>query len=152
MESYALKKKLSYRQCGFTLIEIMVVVVIIGILAAIVVPNIMNRPEQARQVRAKQDILAIENALQLYKLDNGIYPSNEQGLEALIKKPILEPIPTAWKEGGYLKKLPQDPWGHAYHYLNPGKKNPNEIDVFTYGSSNAENPNDPKQTIGNWEE
>src|SRR5438034_11596803 len=103
---------------GFTLIEVMVVVVILGILAAIIVPKIMSRPEQARIVKAKQDILAIESALDLYKLDNNTYPSTDQGLQALVTKPAISPIPANWKEDGYLKQLPEDPWGEAYQYVN----------------------------------
>ena len=131
------------KQQGFSLIEIMVVVVIMGILAALIVPNIMNRPDQARTVKAKQDILAIENALELYRLDNGFYPSNEQGLNALVKKPDSDPMPANWKN--YLKTLPKDPWGHAYHYENPGQHN--EIDIFSEGTSGKE-----RQVIGNWSE
>jgi len=106
-------------QTGFTLIEVMVVVVILALLAAIIVPKIMSRPEQARIVKAKQDILAIENAMDLYKLDNGDYPTNNQGIAALVTKPTQEPVPTDWN--GYLKQVPVDPWGHPYQYTNPGK-------------------------------
>lgn len=107
---------------GFTLIEIMVVVVILGILAAMVVPKIMSRPEQARVVKAKQDILAIQSALDLYKLDNGYYPTTEQGLKALVEAPTVDPIPQNWKSDGYLQKLPVDPWGSTYHYANNDEK------------------------------
>ena len=131
------------KQQGFSLIEIMVVVVIMGILAALIVPNIMNRPDQARQVKAKQDILAIDNALELYRLDNGFYPTQEQGLEALVNKPEIDPIPTNWRN--YLKNLPKDPWGHPYHYENPG--NHGEIDIFSEGSLSKDG-----QIIGNWSE
>src|SRR5579871_4464628 len=96
---------------GFTLIEVMVVVVILGILAAMIVPKIMSRPEQARIVKVKQDILALQSALDLYKLDNGFYPSTDQGLEALVTKPASTPIPQNWKTDGYLQQLPLDPWG-----------------------------------------
>lgn len=129
------------KQQGFSLIEIMVVVVIMGILAALIVPNIMNRPDQARSVKAKQDILAIENALELYRLDNGFYPSDEQGLEALVTQPDIDPIPLNWRS--YLKSLPKDPWGHPYHYQNPGEYG--EIDIFSEGA-----PGKNKITIGNW--
>lgn len=131
-------------QQGFTLIEVMVVVVILAILAAIIIPKILHRPDQARNVAAKQDILSIQNAMDLYKLDNGFYPSTEQGIKALVIKPTSEPIPQNWADDGYLKHMPMDPWGHHYHYLNPG--NHSEIDIFSYGASNQ--PSDKE--IGNW--
>src|SRR5690348_4914817 len=109
-------KKLT--QSGFTLIEVMVVVVILGILAAIIVPRIMSRPEQARMVKVKQDIMAIQSALDLYKLDNGFYPSTDQGLQALVTKPTTAPTPRNWKSDGYLQDVPTDPWGEAYQYIN----------------------------------
>src|SRR5438876_12115807 len=110
-------QSMNYRkEAGFTIIEVMVVVVILGILAAIIVPKIMSRPEQARIVKVKQDIHAIQSALDLYKLDNGIYLSTDQGLDALVKKPTSSPIPQSWKAEGYLQQLPMDPWGQAYQY------------------------------------
>lgn len=133
-------KKIS---AGFTLIEVMVVVVILGILAAMVVPKIMSRPEQARIVKAKQDILAIQSALDLYKLDNGTYPTTDQGLEALVKKPTAEPIPHNWKSEGYLHQLPMDPWGNPYQYINDNEK----LKIFTYGPKGKEGNSE----IGNWE-
>lgn len=127
-------------QSGFTLIEVMVVVVILAILATLIVPKIINRPEQARVVKAQQDVLAIQNALELYKLDNGFYPSTDQGLQALSTKPNSNPKPENYAQGGYLKRLPVDPWGHPYQYLNPGEHA--EIDVYA---------NDNKgKLIGNW--
>ena len=107
-------KQIAYIARGFTLVEVMVVVVILGILAALIVPKIMSRPEQARIVKAKQDILAIQSALDLYKLDNGFYPSTDQGLQALVNKPTTSPIPRNWKSDGYLQQLPIDPWSEAY--------------------------------------
>lgn len=137
--------KLIYsKQRGFTLIEVMVVVVILAILAAFVVPKIMSRPEQARIVKAKQDILAIENAMNLYKLDNAFYPSTDQGIAALVIRPTSDPVPQSWTS--YLKEIPKDPWGRPYQYINPGKHG--EIDIFTYGSSGQPNG---KTEIGNWE-
>jgi general secretion pathway protein G len=136
-----LKRSLA-KQSGFTLIEIMVVVVILGILAALVVPKIMNRPEQAREIRAKQDIASIENAMDLYNLDNGYYPTTEQGIAALTKQPTTPPVPTAWHQ--YLKQVPVDPWGEAYHYANPGQHG--QIDIFSYGPSKK--PSD--KVYGNW--
>jgi general secretion pathway protein G len=137
-------------QKGFTLIEIMVVVVILGILASIVVPKIISRPEQAKVVKAKQDVQAIESALELYKLDNGFYPSTDQGLQALVTKPTTDPIPDNWKDDGYLKEVPMDPWNRPYQYLNPGTHN--DIDVFTYGPTGQPGGTGPNATIGNWTE
>lgn len=137
------------RQRGFTLIEVMVVVVILAILAAIIVPRILSRPDQARQVAAKQDIIAIENAMELYKLDNGFYPSNNQGISALVTRPTGDPVPQNWN-GPYLKgSTPKDPWGHTYHYKNPGSHG-NDIDIFTYGANNQAGGTGTDATIGNW--
>lgn len=133
-------------QSGFSLIEIMVVVVILGILASIVVPKIMSRPDEARIVKAKQDILAIQNALDLYKLDNGIYPTTDQGLIALVTKPTTSPEPRDWKT--YLKQVPKDPWGREYLYLNPGEHG--EIDIFTLGASGQPGGTGINAEIGNW--
>jgi len=119
-------------------------VVILGILAALVVPKIINRPEEARKVKAKHDVMSIQNALELYKLDSGFYPSTEQGLEALVAKPNTSPIPQNWNS--YLKELPQDPWGETYHYLNPGQHG--EVDVFTNGPGGQTNTEGNE--IGNW--
>ena len=117
---------------GFTLIEIMVVIVILGILAALVVPKVMSRPDEARIVAAKQDIASITQALKLYRLDNQSYPTTEQGLQALVTRSTTEPVPKNWKSGGYVDRLPKDPWGHDYQFLNPGLKG--EIDVFSLGA------------------
>lgn len=138
--------KLRQHQSAFTLIEIMVVVVILGILAAIVVPQIMSRPDEARVVKAKQDILAIESALDLYKLDNGQYPTTDQGLEALVEQPTSEPTPSNWRR--YLKQLPKDPWGRPYQYLNPGEHS--QIDIFTNGADGQPGGEGINATIGNW--
>ena len=132
---------------GFSLIEIMVVVVILGILASIVVPKIMNRPDEARMVKAKQDILSIQNALDLYKLDNGVYPSTDQGLNALVAKPTTSPVPQDWKT--YLQSLPKDPWGRDYLYLNPGEHG--EVDIFTYGADGQPGGTGVNAEIGNWD-
>ncbi len=136
------------KQSAFTLIEVMVVVVIMAILAAIVVPKIMSRPDQAKVVKVKEDIQAIGNALDLYKLDNGQYPSQQQGLKALVTKPTAAPVPSNYAPGGYLKHMPLDPWGHPYRYRNPGKHG--EIDVFTYGENNKPGGAGMNATIGNW--
>lgn len=127
---------------GFTLIEVMVVVVILGILAAIIVPKIMSRPEQARMVKVKQDILAIQSALDLYNLDNGYYPTSDQGLMALIKQPTTPPIPLNWKPDGYLRQLPNDPWGQPYQYSNDNEK----LRIFSYGAKGK----DSGTEIDNW--
>ncbi len=131
---------------GFTLIEVMVVVVILGVLAAIIVPNVIGRADDAKIVKVKQDVQALENALEMYRLDNGFYPSTDQGLEALIKKPENEPRPAQWRVGGYIKQLREDPWGNPYQYLNPGVHR--EIDVFSNGKPGKQN--DEAAQIGNW--
>ena len=120
------------RSRGFTLIEVMVVVVILGLLAAIIVPRVMSRPDEARVVAARADIAAINQALKLYRLDNTFYPSTEQGLAALVQRPTTQPAPGNWKQGGYLDRVPKDPWGREYQYLNPGVRS--EIDVFSLGA------------------
>ncbi len=134
-------------QKGFSLIEIMVVVVILGILASIVVPKIISRPDEARAVKAKQDVLAIQNALDLYKLDNGFYPTTDQGLIALVEKPSSNPAPRDWKQ--YLKSVPKDPWGREYLYLNPGEHG--EVDVFTLGANGQPGGTGKDAEIGNWD-
>jgi general secretion pathway protein G len=133
---------------GFTLIEILVVIVILGILAGLIVPRVMDRPDQARVVAAKSDIGAIMNALKLYKLDNGTYPGPEQGLMALVRKPETGDIPRNWKTGGYLERLPKDPWGTDYQYLNPGLHG--EIDVFSFGADRKAGGEDYNADIGSW--
>ena len=134
---------------GFTLIEIMIVVVIIGILVGLLAPTIMDRPDQARVVAARNDIQAIMSALKLYRLDNATYPSAEQGLQALVKRPETGNIPRNWKPGGYLDRLPKDPWGAAeYQYLNPGVHG--EIDVFSYGRDGKPGGEGYDADIGTW--
>lgn len=144
----AKKARPRQRAAGFTLIEIMVVVVILGILAAIVVPKIMDAPGKARIAAAKHDIAQIKSALDLYKLDNFNYPSTQQGLLALVAPPQGDPPARNWKPGGYLDKAPNDPWGHPYQYLNPGLHG--EIDIFTLGSDNAPGGEGEAADIGNW--
>lgn len=138
----------SPRAAGFTLIEVMVVVVILGILAAVVVPRVMDRPEAARITKAKQDIRAIESALNLYKLDNYRYPSTDQGLEALVEKPSGTPEPRNWKSGGYLDRLPKDPWGNPYQYLNPGTHG--DVDIYSLGADGRPGGEESDADIGNW--
>ncbi len=132
------------RQQGFTLIEIMVVIVIMGILAALIVPRVLDRPDQARQVAARQDIGGIMQALKLYRLDNGRYPSTAQGLRALVEKPEGA---SAWR--GYLDRLPNDPWSHPYQYLNPGVKG--DIDVFSFGADSKPGGENGDADIGSWQ-
>jgi len=134
---------------GFTLIEIMVVVVIMGILAALVVPKLMGRADDARIVAAKQDIATVMQALKLYKLDNQRYPTTEQGLQALITKPTVGPAANGWKTGGYLDKLPKDPWGNPYQYLSPGIKG--EIDLVSLGADGQPGGSGNDADIGSWE-
>ncbi len=133
----------THRQQGFTLIEVMVVVVILGILAAILVPKVMDRPDQARITKARQDIRALEAALNLYKLDNYVYPGTDQGLEALIEKPS-SPEPPNWKDGGYVDRLPLDPWKQPYQFLSPGAHG--SIDIYSLGPDQQPSDDD----IGNW--
>ena len=133
---------------GFTLIEVLVVITILTILAALIVPRIMDRPDQARQVAARNDIRAIESAFNLYRLDNGVYPSTEQGLSALVQKPDIGVIPRNWKSGGYLDRLPKDPWGKDYQYLSPGVQG--DIDIFTYGRDGQPGGEGYDADIGSW--
>jgi len=133
------------RQGGFTLLEIMVVIVILGILASLVVPNLMGNKEQADRQKAVSDIVALENALDMYKLDNSRFPTTEQGLEALVTKPQSEPEPRNYKEDGYIRRLPQDPWGNAYQLMSPGEHG--KIDVFSPGLDGEAGSDDD---IGNW--
>ena len=120
----------SQRVRGFTLIEIMVVVVILGILGALIVPNIIGRPDEARVTAARADIQAIANALELYRLDNSIYPSTDQGLEALVSEPSGYPEPRRWNADGYLKKVPVDPWGEPYLYISEDRT----MEIYSYGA------------------
>jgi len=133
---------------GFTLIEVMVVVVILAILAALIVPKIMSRPDEARAVAAKQDIATLVQALRLYRLDNTRYPTSEQGLAALVSRPTVAPVPANWKAGGYLERLPKDPWGNPYLYLSPGIRG--EIDVFSFGADGAAGGEGVDADIGSW--
>ena len=134
---------------GFTLIEIMVVIVILGVLAALVVPRVLERPDEARAIAAKSDIAAILQALKLYRLDNQRYPTGEQGLAALIAKPEQPPIPPNWKPGGYLEKMPKDPWGRPFVYVNPGVKG--EIEVFSFGADGQQGGVGIDADIGSWD-
>jgi len=142
------KKTQSVRkQRGFTLIELMVVLAIIGILASLVVPNILGRADDARMTAAKTDVGNLMQALKLYKLDNQRFPTAEQGLQALVTKPTTEPVPTNWNS--YLDKLPTDPWGKPYQYLNPGLKS--EVDVMSWGADGQTGGEGVNADIGSWQ-
>ena len=132
---------------GFTLIEVMVVIVILGVLAALIVPRVLGRPDEARIVAAKQDIASIMQALKLYKLDNRRYPSTEQGLKALVERPSIAPQPDNWKS--YLEKLPNDPWGSPYQYLSPGLKG--DVDVLSFGADGRAGGEGIDADIGSWD-
>jgi general secretion pathway protein G len=134
---------------GFTLIEVMVVVVVLSILAAIVVPNIMGSPDEARIVKAKQDIRVLESQLQMYRLDNYTYPTTEQGLEALVAAPTSPPEPRNWRDGGYIDRLPTDPWGNAYQYLSPGQHG--QIDLYSMGADGQLGGEGINADVTNWE-
>jgi general secretion pathway protein G len=137
------------RSRGFTLVEIMVVVVIIGILGALVVPKLMGRTGESRVAAAKVDISTLMQALQLYKLDNQRYPTTEQGLAALTAKPTTGPAATGWRAGGYIDKLPKDPWGNPYQYLSPGVHG--EVDVYSLGADGQPGGTGEDADIGSWE-
>jgi general secretion pathway protein G len=137
------------RSRGFTLIEVMVVIVILGVLAALIVPNVIGRADEARVIAARQDISSLMQALKLYKLDNMRYPTTEQGLQALLKKPTVAPLPPNWKSNGYIEKLPKDPWGSPYQYLYPGVRC--EIDVSSLGADGAAGGEGNDADIGSWD-
>ena len=143
--------KLKHDYRGFTLIELMVVIVILGILVMWVAPKIMSRPEEAKQVKARMDIQNLETALKLYKLDNGVYPTTEQGLQALVEPPETGVIPKKWKEGGYLEKnrVPRDPWGNDFVYLSPGLQG--DFDIISYGADGVPGGESENKDINNWE-
>ncbi|MEY4429065.1 MAG: hypothetical protein RLZZ182_1754 [Pseudomonadota bacterium] len=132
---------------GFTLIELMVVLVIIGLLAALIVPNVLDRADDARVTAARTDISNIMQSLKLYKLDNQRFPTAEQGLQALVAKPTASPVPANWRS--YMEKLPNDPWGQPYKYLNPGLKG--EVDVFSLGADGKEGGEGKDADLGSWQ-
>lgn len=141
--------KQATRQRGFTLIEIMVVMVILGLLVAIVAPNIMGRSDQAKVTVAKTQMNNIANALDLYRLDNGHYPSTQQGLEALVRKPSGSPEPRNWNPDGYLKSVPEDPWGSEYQYISPGAEHP--YNLYSYGADGREGGEGDNADISVWD-
>jgi general secretion pathway protein G len=136
---------------GFTLIELMVVIVILGILAGLIIPRIMGRPEEAKELKAKMQIESIETALKLYHLDNGVYPDTEQGLQALVEQPQTGTLPKKWRTGGYLEKgkVPKDPWGNDFIYLSPGAHG--DYDLSSYGADGVQGGEDKNKDINSWE-
>ena len=145
----ALDLQRHYHRRGFTLIEIMVVIVILGILAALVVPKVVGRADDARVTAARQDIAQIMQALNLYRLDNGRYPTQEQGLQALVSKPSAAPVPASWRSGGYLSKMPNDPWKNPYQYANPGLRH--DMEVYSLGADGKPGGNEFDADIGSWD-
>ncbi len=136
------------RQSGFTLLEIMIVLVIIGLLSAMILPNILSKQEQAQFTKVKSDIVALESALTSYKLDNYRFPTTDQGLEALVRRPDVSPEPKNYPDGGYIRRLPNDPWDNPYQYIQPGENGP--FDVWTLGADGAPGGEGDNQDIGNW--
>lgn len=147
LRNYKQNKLVNFNyQKGFTLVEVMVVLVIIGIMSYFIVPNLVSSVDKARETSARQGVSQIQSALTMYRVDNGVYPSSSQGLEALVNKPTGEPVPMSWRQ--YLNKLPKDPWGRSYQYRNPGMHG--DIDIYSQGS-NGENESDESKYIGSWD-
>ncbi|MGF1715156.1 type II secretion system major pseudopilin GspG [Photobacterium chitinilyticum] len=136
------------KQRGFTLLEVMVVIVILGVLASLVVPNLLGNKEKADQQKVVTDISALEQALDMYKLDNSVYPNTDQGLEALVSKPSSSPEPRNYRNGGYIKRLPKDPWGNEYNYVMPGEHG--AVDIFSLGADGQDGGEEVNTDIGNW--
>jgi general secretion pathway protein G len=142
------KTTVQVRDAGFSLLELMVVVVILSILALVIVPRVIDRPDQARAARAQSDLAAVSSAVKLYRLDNFRYPTTEQGLAGLINQPATSPVPTNWATGGYMDRLPVDPWGQPYQYLAPGVHG--DFDIFTYGADGSPGGSGADADIGSW--
>jgi general secretion pathway protein G len=138
------------RSSGFSLVEILVVLVIMGLLISVVAPTVLNRADEARIQKVHADFKAIETALKIYRLDNYVYPSTEQGLEALVEASNLDPQPRNFKEGGYLQEVPLDPWGRPYLYLSPGENG--EVDIYSLGADGLSGGEGQNADIGNWKE
>ena len=145
------RRRIKSNSSGFTLIELMVVIVILGILAGLIIPRIMGRPEEAKQLKAKMQIESLETALKLYKLDNGMYPDTEQGLQALIEQPETGALPKNWRKGGYLEKgrIPKDPWKNDFVYLSPGAHG--DYDIISYGADGVPDGEDKNRDINSCE-
>ncbi|MFT6285735.1 MAG: general secretion pathway protein G [Halieaceae bacterium] len=143
-----LKHRVKLRHQGFSLIEILVVLVIMGLLISVVAPTVLNRADEARVQKVYADFKAIETALKIYRLDNYVYPTTEQGLEALVDASTLAPEPRNFKEGGYLSELPQDPWGRPYLFLSPGENG--EIDIYSRGADGLSGGEGQNADVGNW--
>jgi general secretion pathway protein G len=144
------EKMMRKKQTGFSLIEIMVVLVIIGLLVSVVAPNVLDRADDARIQKVEADFKAIETTLKIYRLDNYSYPTSDQGLEALVERPTVDPIPANWKKNGYLSSLPVDPWGRTYNYLSPAEYGSGEFDIFTLGADGVTGGEDQNTDRGNW--
>ncbi len=140
-----------YAERGFTLLEILIVITILGILASLVAVKLMDRPGEARALKAEMDIKSLETALKLYKLDNSFYPTTEQGLQSLVEKPSTGRIPAKWREGGYLEKdvVPRDPWGNDFLYISPGEHN-RDYDLWSYGADGEEGGDGENTDVTNW--
>ena len=136
------------REAGFSLLELMVVVVIMSILALVILPRIIDRPDQARVARVQSDLAVISSAVKLYRLDNFRYPTTEQGLRALVNRPASEPVPRNWAQNGYIDRLPKDPWGGVYQYLSPGVHG--DFDIFTLGADGVAGGSDTNADLGTW--
>lgn len=148
MQDISLSRPPAARDAGFSLLELMVVVVILSVLALVIVPRVIDRPDQARVARAQSDIAAIVSAVELYRLDNFRYPTTEQGIGALVTRPTTDPVPANWAASGYIDRIPVDPWGQPYQYLNPGVRG--DFDVFTYGADGVQGGSGADADLGSW--
>lgn len=150
MTKYCNSKRFAASQLGFSLIEIMVVLVIIGLLVSIVAPNVLDQADGARVKKVRADFSAIETALSMYRLNNYTYPTSEQGIEALVTRPTIDPIPSNWKKGGYLKEMPLDPWQRPYLYLSPAEFSDSEFEIYTLGADGVTGGEGQNADIGSW--
>ena len=145
-----MQQKMNSNMRGFSLVEILVVLVIIGLLVSIVAPNVLRRADEARVQKVQADFKNIETALKLYRLDNFAYPTTEQGLQALVEKPNIDPLPRNWKQGGYLETMPADPWGRNYLYLSPAEFGHGDYDIYSLGADGVTGGEDQNADIGSW--